>query len=87
MNTLKRYYTQSFCVLRDKIMAFTPKHMLKLSFSLLQRSAIPLVKPHNFMHPDDYLILEDESGRVKLTGTLLSPSSFVTGLCILHFVI
>lgn len=26
------------------------------------------------MHPDDYLVLEDESGRVKLGVTMLSPS-------------
>lgn len=31
------------------------------------------------MHPDDHLILEDESGRVKLAGSLLDPSAFVTG--------
>lgn len=46
----------------------------------LQRSVTPLVKPHNFMHPDDHLVLEDESGRVKLSGSLLPPSVFVTGL-------
>ena len=45
----------------------------------MQRSAVPLVKPHNFMHPDDHLVLEDESGRVKLGGTVLSPSKYVTG--------
>lgn len=45
----------------------------------LQRSKVPLVKPHNFVHPDDHLILEDESGRVTLTGSLLDPSAFVTG--------
>ncbi|KAF9680709.1 hypothetical protein SADUNF_Sadunf06G0149800 [Salix dunnii] len=44
-----------------------------------ERSAVPLVKPHNFMHPDDHLVLEDESGRVKLGGTVLSPSTYVTG--------
>ncbi|KAF8398510.1 hypothetical protein HHK36_017439 [Tetracentron sinense] len=62
------------------------KHM-KLKPSILdeyskERSAVPLVKPHNFMHPDDQLILEDESGRVKLGGTVLSPSLFVTGLVV-----
>lgn len=46
----------------------------------IQRSASPLVKPHNFMHSDDYLVLEDESGRVKLGGTYLLPSVYVTGL-------
>lgn len=45
----------------------------------IQRSASPLVKPHNFMHSDDYLVLEDESGRVKLGGTYLLPSVYVTG--------
>ncbi|WCJ34011.1 DNA polymerase delta small subunit [Euphorbia peplus] len=44
-----------------------------------ERSAVPLVKPHNFMHPDDHLVLEDESGRVKLGGEKLSPSIYVTG--------
>lgn len=44
-----------------------------------QRSVTPLVKPHNFMHPDDHLVLEDESGRVKLSGAV-KPSIYVTGL-------
>ncbi|KAG6744772.1 hypothetical protein POTOM_051410 [Populus tomentosa] len=47
-----------------------------------ERSALPLVKPHNFMHPDDHLVLEDESGRVKLGGTVLSPSVYVTGVVV-----
>ncbi|XP_021282299.1 DNA polymerase delta small subunit isoform X1 [Herrania umbratica] len=47
-----------------------------------ERSTAPLVKPHNFMHQDDYLVLEDESGRVKLGGTMLSPSVYVTGVVI-----
>jgi len=46
----------------------------------MQRSVTPLVKPHNFMHPDDNLILEDESGRVKLAGSALSPAIYVTGI-------
>lgn len=46
----------------------------------MQRSVTPLVKPHNFMHPDDNLILEDESGRVKLAGSALSPAIYVTGM-------
>ncbi|KAL0405011.1 UNVERIFIED_CONTAM: DNA polymerase delta small subunit [Sesamum radiatum] len=59
------------------------KHM-KLKPSILdeyskERSASPLVKPHNFVHSDDYLVLEDESGRVKLRGSLLLPSVYVTG--------
>ncbi|XP_038702275.1 DNA polymerase delta small subunit-like [Tripterygium wilfordii] len=47
-----------------------------------ERSGTPLVKHHNFMHPDDHLILEDESGRVKLGGTMLSPSAYVTGIVV-----
>ncbi|GMP72700.1 hypothetical protein CsSME_00030632 [Camellia sinensis var. sinensis] len=62
------------------------KHM-KLKPSILdeyskERSAGPLVKPHNFIHPDDYLVLEDESGRVKLRGNVLLPSVYVTGLVV-----
>ncbi|XP_039160270.1 DNA polymerase delta small subunit isoform X2 [Eucalyptus grandis] len=58
------------------------KHM-KLKPTILdeyskERSAVPLVKLHNFMHPDDHLVLEDESGRVKLSGSLFSPASYVT---------
>ncbi|ERN17104.1 hypothetical protein AMTR_s00044p00103310 [Amborella trichopoda] len=45
-----------------------------------ERSAVPLVKPHNFLHPDDHLILEDESGRVKLIGDVVKPSDYVTGV-------
>ncbi|KAL3846206.1 hypothetical protein ACJIZ3_003609 [Penstemon smallii] len=45
-----------------------------------ERSVTPLVRPHNFTHSDDYLVLEDESGRVKLRGTLLLPSVYVTGM-------
>lgn len=33
------------------------------------------------MHSDDSLVLEDESGRVKLGGTMLLPSVYVTGQC------
>nr|CAB3497201.1 unnamed protein product [Digitaria exilis] len=54
-------------------------HMRNLLHAL--RSAIPLVKPHNFMHPDDHLILEDESGRVTLAGTI-PPAAFVTGVVV-----
>lgn len=46
----------------------------------VQRSVVPLVKPHNFIHPDDHLVLEDESGRVKLSGSIILPSEYVTGL-------
>jgi len=38
------------------------------------------VKSHNFVHEDDYLVLEDESGRVKLGGSIIVPSIYVTGL-------
>ncbi|XP_073306849.1 DNA polymerase delta small subunit [Primulina huaijiensis] len=60
---------------------------MKLKPSILdeyskERSATPLVKPHNFMHSDDFLVLEDESGRVKLRGTLLVPSIYVTGIVV-----
>ncbi|KAL5983236.1 DNA polymerase delta subunit 2 [Asimina triloba] len=47
-----------------------------------ERSAVPLVRPHNFMSSDDYLILEDESGRVKLAGDVLIPSIYVTGVVV-----
>ncbi|KAL5545463.1 hypothetical protein UlMin_005150 [Ulmus minor] len=62
------------------------KHM-KLKPSILdeyskERSVLPLVKLHNFMHSDDYLVLEDESGRVKLGGTVLLPSVYVTGVVV-----
>ena len=39
----------------------------------------PLVTPDNFVHEDDNLVLEDESGRVNLKGSVLSPSVYVTG--------
>ncbi|KAI5671605.1 hypothetical protein M9H77_11969 [Catharanthus roseus] len=60
------------------------KHM-KLKPSILdeyskERSPVPLVQPHNFIHPDDYLILEDESGRVKIRGDAVLPSAYVTGV-------
>lgn len=32
------------------------------------------------MHPYDHLVLEDESGRVKLSGDVLLPSVYVTGM-------
>ncbi|KAD3336311.1 hypothetical protein E3N88_31830 [Mikania micrantha] len=59
------------------------KHM-KLKPTILseyskERSATPLVSPDNFVHPDDTLVLEDESGRVNLKGNVLSPSVYVTG--------
>ena len=54
--------------------------MMYFSADYIQRSAVPLVRPHNFMHQDDHLVLEDESGRVKLGRNLISPSVYVTGL-------
>ncbi|KAJ4705567.1 DNA polymerase delta small subunit [Melia azedarach] len=62
------------------------KHM-KLKPSILdeyskERTATPLVKPHNFVHLDDHLVLEDDSGRVKLGGTELLPSAYVTGIVV-----
>ncbi|XP_062112210.1 DNA polymerase delta small subunit [Humulus lupulus] len=62
------------------------KHM-KLKPSILEeyskeRTVAPLVKVHNFMHTDDYLVLEDESGRVKLSGHALSPPVYVTGVVV-----
>ncbi|ESW34328.1 hypothetical protein PHAVU_001G143200 [Phaseolus vulgaris] len=47
-----------------------------------QKSVVPLVKPHNFMDSDDYLVLEDESGRVKLSGNIIPPSEYVTGIVV-----
>ncbi|KAG6638307.1 hypothetical protein CIPAW_10G026500 [Carya illinoinensis] len=47
-----------------------------------ERSATPLVRPHNFMHTDDNLVLEDDSGRVKLAGSVLLPSAYVTGIVV-----
>lgn len=46
----------------------------------VQRMVIPFVKPHNFIHQDGYLVLEDENGRVKLGGNPISPLVYVTGL-------
>lgn len=48
---------------------------------------MPLVKPHNFVHTDDYLVLEDESGRIKLGGSVLSPSVYVTGIFVSPMVV
>lgn len=41
---------------------------------------MPLAAPSKFTHNDDYLILEDESGRVKLTGGAILASMYVTGM-------
>ena len=48
---------------------------------LMQRSVVPLAAPSKFTHNDDYLILEDESGRVKLTRGAISALMYVTGTC------
>jgi hypothetical protein len=45
----------------------------------LQRSVVPLATPSKFTHNDDYLIMEDESGRVKLIRDANLPSFYVTG--------
>lgn len=38
-----------------------------------------LATPSKFTHNDDYLIMEDESGRVKLIRDANLPSFYVTG--------
>ncbi|KAL3694881.1 hypothetical protein R1sor_008532 [Riccia sorocarpa] len=45
-----------------------------------ERSVVGLVAPSNFVDADDYLILEDESGRVKLVGDCVVPSIYVSGI-------
>ncbi|MCE3051309.1 DNA polymerase delta subunit 2 [Datura stramonium] len=72
---------------KECIIVGTLYKYMKLKPSILdeyskERSASPLVQRHNFMHPDDNLVLEDESGRVKLSGCLLLPSKYVTGIII-----
>ncbi|BFI30950.1 DNA polymerase delta subunit 2 [Marchantia polymorpha subsp. ruderalis] len=47
-----------------------------------ERSVGGLVVPSNFTDAEDYLILEDESGRVKLVGNCISPSVYVTGVVV-----
>ena len=42
---------------------------------------MPLAALSKFTHVDDYLILEDESGRVKLTGGAILALMYVTGMC------
>jgi DNA polymerase delta subunit 2 len=49
------------------------------SLIFLQRSVVPLATPSKFTHNDDYLIMEDESGRVKLIRDANLPSFYVTG--------
>ncbi|GMP25011.1 hypothetical protein CsSME_00002072 [Camellia sinensis var. sinensis] len=70
--------------LKPSILDEYSKEMIKFLYFIgnMQKSAGPLVKPHNFIHPDDHLVLEDESGRVKLRGNVLLPSVYVTGLVV-----
>jgi hypothetical protein len=44
-----------------------------------QRSAPPLVAAAKLVHAEDYLILEDMSGRIRLTGEALDPARYTTG--------
>jgi DNA polymerase delta subunit 2 len=44
-----------------------------------ERSVVLLATPSKFTHNDDYLIMEDESGRVKLIRDAKLPSFYVTG--------
>ncbi|KAL7230108.1 hypothetical protein ACSBR2_008608 [Camellia fascicularis] len=88
-----RYLLQVFCTVlgleegKECIIVGTLYKHMKLKPSILdeyskEKSAGSLVKPHNFIHPDDHLVLEDESGRVKLRGNVLLPSVYVTGLVV-----
>eukprot|EP00897_Mesotaenium_endlicherianum_P008108 jgi/Mesen1/7325/ME000376S06492 len=45
-----------------------------------ERSNVPLAAPSKFVKDDDYLIIEDERGRVRVTGDALLPAQYVTGL-------
>ncbi|KAH9565765.1 hypothetical protein CY35_04G094700 [Sphagnum magellanicum] len=47
-----------------------------------ERSVVPLATPSKFTHNDDYLIMEDESGRVKLIRDANLPSFYVTGVVV-----
>lgn len=53
-----------------------------ISYSTLfvQRIVVPLATPSKFTHDNDYLVLEDESGRVKLIGGVISAATYVTGM-------
>lgn len=72
---------------KDCVIVGTLYKQMQLKPSILdeyskERTVVPIVQPHNFLHSNDYLILEDDSGRVKLTGEVLSPSMFVTGVVV-----
>jgi DNA polymerase delta subunit 2 len=45
------------------------------------KSIATLLAAAEFMHPDDSLVLEDESARIRLTGSL-HPARFATGMII-----
>ena len=45
----------------------------------MQRSNTPLVLPSKLTSEDDEVIIEDEGGRVKLTGEHLDVAQLVTG--------
>ncbi|GAQ90764.1 DNA polymerase delta regulatory subunit 55 [Klebsormidium nitens] len=47
-----------------------------------ERSAVPLVAPAKLVHDDDFLILEDMSGRIRLTGDALRPADYATGVVV-----
>ncbi|KAL1550032.1 DNA polymerase delta subunit 2 [Salvia divinorum] len=47
-----------------------------------ERSASTLVQLNNVVHSDDYLVLDDKSGRIKLSGGLHLPSVYVTGIVV-----
>ncbi|GBG66496.1 hypothetical protein CBR_g63079 [Chara braunii] len=62
------------------------KHM-QLKPSILdeyakERSNVPLVTASKFVRDDDHLILEDESGRVKLVGDGVDVGGYVTGVVV-----
>ena len=50
----------------------------------MQRIVVPLATPSKFTHDNDYLVLEDESGRVKLIGGAISAATYVTGMSCIH---
>ena len=60
--------------------------MQLFSYSTLfvQRIVVPLATPSKFTHDNDYLVLEDESGRVKLIGGAISAATYVTGMSCIH---
>ena len=46
---------------------------------MVQRSNVPLIPPSNLTSDDDEVIIEDEGGRVKLSGDHLDVAHLVTG--------